>query len=228
MHYYPVYLDLKERPCVVVGGGTVAANKVRGLLDAEARVTVIAPRLSPELEQLARRGRVGHVARTYRPGDLAGAFLVIAATDNPDVNRQVWQEAIAQRVLVNVVDDPAHCTFIAPATVCRGDLVIAISTGGRAPALAVRLRQWLEKVIGDEYGRFLELAGELRRPLAEHYPDFEERRAVWYRLVDSDVFELLRCGDEAGARERIAQVVGAQDRGEALTGEGLESRDGRK
>jgi len=106
------------------------------------------------------------------------------------------------------VDDPACCTFIAPAIVRRGDLTVAISTGGKAPALAVRLRQQLERALGDEYARFLELAGALRTPLTERYPDFEERKTRWYRLVDSEVLELLREGQDGKAQQRMREVLG--------------------
>ncbi len=208
MRYYPLYLDLRGRRCIVVGGGPVAETKAGGLLEAEAKVTVISPRLTPGLEALVAQGRVTHIARAYQPGDLAGAFLVISATDDRAVNRRVWQEATERGILVNVVDDPARCNFIAPAVVRRGDLTIAISTSGKAPALAVRLRQWLERVLGQEYARFLELAGAIRAPLAAQHPDFEERRQRWYQLVDSDVLDLLRQGDEQEARRRMAEIMG--------------------
>lgn len=208
MHYYPIYLDLRGRRCVVIGGGSIAAGKVAALLDAEARVTVVAPTLNPALDALVREGRVEHVAREYRPGDLAEAFLAISATDERAINEQVWREAEARRIPVNVVDDPPRCSFIAPSIVRQGDLAIAISTAGKAPALAVRLRQRLERSLGREYARFLELAGTLRAPLAARYPDFEYRKALWYRLVDSDVLDLLARGEEAAARRRMEEIMG--------------------
>jgi len=210
MRYYPVYLDLRGRRCVVVGGGDVAERKVEGLLEAGAQVTVIAPEVAPRLRVWAEAGHILHIPRRYEAGDLAGAFLVISATDELVVNEQVWQEATARNIPVNVVDDPARCTFIAPAIVRRGDLTVAISTGGKAPALAVRLRQRLERALGDEYARFLELAGALRAPLAECYPDFEERKTKWYRLVDSEVLELLRAGQEERARWRMLEILGLE------------------
>lgn len=218
MRYYPVYLDLRGRRCVVIGGGPVAEGKVSGLLQAEARVTVVSPRLTPELRKAADEGHIVHIARRYQAGDLAGAFLAISATDDRAVNEQVWQEATGRNItsaarsagLVNVVDDPPHCTFIAPSIVRRGDLTIAISTSGKAPALAVRLRQQLERTIGHEHARFLELAGMLRAPLAARYPDFQQRKALWYQLVDSDVLDLLRQGDEHAARRRIGEITGVE------------------
>lgn len=206
--YYPVYIQLHEQPCVVIGGGKIAEGKVEGLLAAGARVAVISPDLTPRLYQLTEQGQISYVSRTYQPGDLTGAFLVISATDQTEINHQVWEEASANRQLVNVVDDTPHCNFIAPAILRKGDLTIAISTAGKAPALAVRLKEQFQKEIGPEYERFLELAGQLREPLAHHIPDFETRKSLWYELVDSDVLDLLARGDELAAKQRISEVVG--------------------
>ena len=206
--YYPVYIQLQEQLCVVIGGGKIAEGKVEGLLAADARVTVVSPNLTSRLHELAEQGQIKYISRAYQLGDLAGAFLVICATDQPEINHQVWEAASANQQLVNVVDDTPHCNFIAPAILRKGDLMIAISTGGKAPALAVRLKEQLQKEIGPEYERFLELAGQLREPLAHHIPDFETRKSLWYDLVDSDVLDLLAHGDEPAAMERISQVVG--------------------
>ena len=206
--YYPVYIQLREQSCVVIGGGRIAEGKVDGLLAAEAKVTVISPDLTPHLSQLEEQGLISYIAREYRPGDLTGAFMVICATDQAEINYQVWQEATANHQLVNVVDDTPRCNFIAPSILRKGDLTIAISTSGKAPALAVRLKERLQREIGPEYERFLELAGELREPLARHIPDFETRKALWYELVDSGILDVLARGDEASAREMISQIVG--------------------
>jgi siroheme synthase-like protein len=206
--YYPIYLQLQDQPCVVVGGGEIAEGKVDGLLAAGARVMVVSPELTPHLHELVERNAIAHIARRYQPGDLVGAFLVICATDQTEINHQVWQEASAQRQLVNVVDDTPRCNFIAPAILRNGDLTIAISTGGKAPALAVRLKERLQQELGPEYERFLELAGRLREPLSQQVPDFETRKALWYELVDSDALDLLAQGDEPAALEVISQVVG--------------------
>ncbi|HEU5169110.1 MAG TPA: siroheme synthase CysG [Gemmatimonadales bacterium] len=208
MRYYPVLLDLAGRACVVVGGGTIAEGKAAPLVAAGARLTVIAPALTPALAAQHRAGRFAHVARAYERGDLAGAHLAIAATDDPAVNHAVHAEATERGVLINVVDDPAYCGFILPSILRRGDLLVAVSSSGHAPALAVRIRERLERELGDEYARFLELAAELRPRLARAYPAFEERKHLWYRLVDSDVLTLLRAGEEARARERIAEITG--------------------
>ena len=208
MDYYPIFLNLEGRLCVVVGGGRVAQGKVDGLLAAGARVRVVAPALAPVIAELARSQRIEHLARPYQTGDLAEAMLVISATDDPAVNERVWNDAKAHNILVNVVDDTPHCNFIAPAILRQGDLAIAISTSGKAPALAVRLREQIAPLAGPEHARFLQLAGSLRERLADQTPDFVERRALWYQLVDSDVLDLLRRGDEGRARQRITEIMG--------------------
>ena len=206
--YYPVYVQMHEQSCVVIGGGKIAEGKVEGLLAVEAKVIVIAPELTPHLRDLADQKQIAYLGRVYQPGDLTGAFMVICATDQAEINHQVWQEATANHQLVNVVDDTPRCNFIAPSILRQGDLTVAISTSGKAPALAVRLKERLQREIGPEYERFLELAGELREPLARHIPDFETRKALWYELVDSEILDVLASGDEAQAREIISCVVG--------------------
>ena len=206
--YYPIYLQLDEQPCIVIGGGKIAEGKVDGLLAADAKVKVIAPELTSHLHDLAAQHQIEYIQREYQQGDLKGAFLVICATDQAEINHQVWEEASANRQMVNVVDDTPRCNFIAPAILRKGDLTIAISTGGRAPALAVRLKERLQREIGPENERFLELAEKLREPIARHIPDFETRKALWYKLVDSNVLELLSQGNEAGAIKAISDTVG--------------------
>jgi precorrin-2 dehydrogenase len=206
--YYPVYIQLRQQPCVVVGGGKIAEGKVDGLLAAQANVTVISPDLTAHLRGLVEEKQITYLARTYQTGDLTGAFMVICATDQAEINHEVWQEASANRQLVNVVDDTPRCNFIAPSILRKGDLTIAISTSGKAPALAVRLKERLQRELGPEYEPFLDLAGELREPLARHIPDFETRKALWYELVDSEILDVLARGDETAAREIISRVVG--------------------
>lgn len=206
--YYPVYIQLRDQPCVVIGGGKIAEGKVEGLLEVRAKVTVIAPELTSHLQHLVEQKQIIYIPRKYQPGDLTGAFMVICATDKTETNHQVWQEASANHQLVNVVDDTPRCNFIAPSILRKGDLSVAISTSGKAPALAVRLKERLQREIGPEYERFLELAGKLREPLAHHIPDFETRKALWYELVDSGILDVLARGDESSAMAMISQIVG--------------------
>ncbi len=208
--YYPAFLDLRWRRCVVVGGGEMAAAKARELCSAGARVAVIAERPGEALAAMARAGEVRLRRRTYRDGDLAGAFLAIAAGDDPAEREAVWAEAERRGLPLNSVDDPPHCSFIAGAVVRRGALAVAISTAGCAPALAVRIRQWLESQLGAEHARFLDLAEAVRAALAASQPDSQLRRELWYALVDSDALALLRRGDENGARRRFAEILGVE------------------
>jgi siroheme synthase-like protein len=210
METYPVFLDLRERSCVVVGGGALAEEKARGLLAAGAAVTIIARELTPGLDGLVGEGRITHRPRSYEAGDLAGAALAVVCGEPAGIVEAVWEEARGRNVLVNTVDDLAHCGFLAPSIVRRGDLAVAISTNGKAPTLAVRLRQRFERELGEEYGRFLALAGSVRSRLAACRPDFAERREIWYRLVDSDVLDRLREGEEEAARARFAEILGVE------------------
>lgn len=200
MKTYPICLiRLEQRLSIVIGGGQVAARKVIGLLDAGAHVTVIAPHLVPALCALAAAGSIDVCEREYRSGDLAGAFLVIAATDDPVVNQQVWEEARQRGCLINVVDDPAHSNFIVPARVQRGEVNIAITTGGASPALARRLREQLERTIGPEYADLAEILAQTRSILLARHAPGEPRLAAALRLIDSDLLNVIRRdGREAG------------------------------
>src|SRR5213593_510175 len=208
-HFYPAFLDLRGRRTVVVGGGAIAEQKVLGLVAAGARVTVVSPAVTLRLRDLAHQRDVELSERPYRPGDLAGAFLAIAATDDGAVNEAVWAEAEQRGILLNAVDDLPHCSFIAPSVHRRGDVTVAVSTAGKSPALAVRLRERIGRMIGPEYATLLELLGELRAELAQRVPDARIRTRLWYRIVDSDAIESVRRGDVAGARRRIEQLVQA-------------------
>lgn len=207
MSYYPVFMQLGDRTCAVFGGGTVATEKVEGLLRAGARVRLIGEPITGTLERLAEDGRVRHERRGYRPGDLAGVFLAISEPQGGGIDEQIAAEARERNVPLNVVDVPLLCSFIAPSVARRGDLVVAVSTSGKAPALAVRIREAIERQIGPHHARFLEIAGRLRGPLAHHYPDLATRKRLWYRLVDSDVVPLLEAGNDEAAIARISEIV---------------------
>ena len=192
MKTYPLCLiGLENQRVLVIGGGSVAARKADSLVEAGAVPLVISPDLHPELRELLANSRISHVARLYQPGDLAGAFLAISATDDPAVNQQVWQEAQAERCLINVVDDPQRCNFILPAVVRRGEVTLSVSTGGGSPALARRLRERLEMDYGPEYGELAALLAEVRPQLIANFPP-QERLAAALRLLDGPVLEILR------------------------------------
>jgi precorrin-2 dehydrogenase/sirohydrochlorin ferrochelatase len=174
MKTYPLFALIEDRPCLVVGGGVVGERKVRDLLAAGAKVTVVSRELTPGLQALAEKGMIRFVAGEFHPGQLEGMLLVIGATDDMAVNREVSRAAQARGLLVNIVDQPELCTFIVPAQVRRGPLTIAVSTGGASPALARRLREELEGLFGEEYGLYLRVLQQVReRVLAKRrgHPD---------------------------------------------------------
>ncbi|MFQ5340431.1 MAG: bifunctional precorrin-2 dehydrogenase/sirohydrochlorin ferrochelatase [Anaerolineae bacterium] len=210
MRYYPIALKITGRECVVVGGGEVAERKARSLLAADAQVTVVAPQATPGLRQLAAMGRIQWLQREVASGDLMGAAVVIVATDDPQRNLRVCRQARAQGSLVNVVDDPVHCDFIAPAVVQRGSVTIAVSTGGKSPALAAEIRRRIDHTIGDEYGALADLLGEMRGRVRAAIPDAARRAAFWHTLVQMDLLlDLLRQSDEQAARQRAESVLAA-------------------
>lgn len=197
--YYPVFLDIEGRLAMVVGGGAVAEGKVTGLLAARARVMLVSPEATPALEGIARDGLITWAKRRYKHGDLSGAWMVVVATNDTDMNYAIAAEATAAGVLVNVVDSPAQCSFIAPAVVRRDDLTIAISTGGKSPAIARRVREEMERLFPPEYGALLEIAARVREALQR-----EGLRAspdLWQRALSPEVIDLVRQGrsDEATA-----------------------------
>lgn len=210
--FYPVFLHLEGRRCVVVGGGPVAEQKVIGLLHAGARVSVISPDPPGRFGELAERGALHMHHRAFDPADLDGAFLVIVSTDDRALRHAVWQEAGRRGILINAVDDMPHCTFIAPAIYQQGDLTVAVSTAGKSPALAVWVRDRVGALLGPEYASFLTLLGDLREEVASRIPDVPARAALWRRIVESNVIEFIQRGDLDGARRRVAEWVREAER----------------
>ena len=204
MRYYPVYLDLKGRDVLVVGGGSVAEGKALQLLEAGARVTVVSPQLTEALRAAADRGEITHLDGSFAEGDLNGAFLVIGATDDRKVNEKVAKAAGERGMLCNVVDQPDLCNFITPALVTRGDLQISVSTGGGSPTLTQRVKREVAALIGEEYGVLLELAAEMRAEAKDRIADFGRRKEVLRAFVESDALDLIRARrrDEARALAR--------------------------
>jgi precorrin-2 dehydrogenase/sirohydrochlorin ferrochelatase len=189
VEYYPAFLNLKEKQAVVVGGGPIAERKVLMLLRAGAAVTVISPLLTDRLRKEKLKKNIRHIARSYRQGDLAGSFLVIAATDKPSVNSQV---ALDGPSLVNVVDMPEQCTFIAPSIIQRGLLTIAISTGGASPAFSKSIRKELEKTYGAETGAYLRFVRTMRRKALACIHDKKRREQFLRGLVSEEALQRLR------------------------------------
>ena len=209
MRYYPILLDLRERPCLVVGGGAVAERKAISLFDAAADLTVVSPALTPALENLAHKNKIVHRRKPFDEHDLMGMYLVIAATDDPAVNAAVARACRQKNILVNVASPPEESTFIVPSVVERGDLLLAVSTCGSSPALAKQVRLDLERTYGPEYGMFLEKMSLLRRRLQHEVADEAVRRKVFQAVVESDVLYLLKGGAAHEADLRIAEIVKA-------------------
>jgi len=205
--FYPMMVDVAGKRCLVVGGGTVAERKVLSLVECGAEVEVVSPTTTARLAALATGGRLRLRRRPVRPTDLRGAFLVVVATDDAQVNREVAETVRCAGGLVNVADDPDACTFLVPSVVRRGDLTIAISTGGGSPALAKKLRQRLEQTIGPEYEAFLGALRTLRERARRAIADPEERQAIYRRAVDSDLFEQVARGDRAAVAARIEDLL---------------------
>lgn len=204
MRTHPVFLRLQGRRCVVVGGDAAAAAKALACLRAGAAVTVVAPELPAELAGPAAEGRLAHVARTYRPGDLSGAVLAYAATRDAELIRRLGAEAEREHVLLNVIDVPEACGFLSPAVLERGELTVAVGTGGASPGLAARLRRELEARFGAEYAPFVAILGGVRRALAAD----PERAEVVTALLDSPLLDLVRRGRRAEIDALLARLAG--------------------
>ena len=193
---YPLFADIAGRRVVVVGGGPIAEKKARSLLDAAAQVILISPQVTEQIEQWHHDGQIEVIARPYAQGDVAGAWLVIVACGQQEVNRQIHQECLERRIFCNVVDVTDLCLFQVPAICRRGPLQIAISTSGISPALARRIRLQLEEQFDPAYERFLDVLKELRADLKRRHPqDISRRSEILARLVNSPALALLRAGD---------------------------------
>ncbi|MDQ2694113.1 MAG: siroheme synthase CysG, partial [Pseudomonadota bacterium] len=206
MDYLPVFMDLRDRPCLVVGGGEVAARKADLLLKAGARVTVVAPELGETLAQWHTQGRIVHRAAQFAAADLEGMTLAIAATDVQAVNRQVSELCRARQLPVNVVDQPQLCGFVMPAIIDRSPVLIAVSTGGAAPVLARLIRGRLESLIPAAYGRLAALAARFRHRVQARIPA-AQRRAFWESVLQGPVGEMVLTGRDAAAERAMDQAL---------------------
>ena len=205
MGYYPVLLDLTGRRCVMIGGGVIAERRVDALVTAGAHVIVISPRVTAALLALAGEGRIEHEPRRYREGDLAGADLAFVATDAGEVNATVAREARERQIWINAADDPARCTFILPALVRRGDLTVAVATGGSSPALARAIREELEAYLTDDYATLAAIAAEARREIrASGRPVTAE---AWRRALGPEVRRLIVERGREDAKHRLLELL---------------------
>jgi len=193
--FFPVFLNLKNKLCIVIGGGKVAERKVENLLTSQAKVKVISPEVTFKLKKLAEEGKIEWERRGYKKGDLDSAWLVIAATDNPEIQKEIFKEAEEKRIFCNVVDVPELCSFIVPSTIRRGLLTIAISTSGVSPAVARRLRETLEEIIGEEYVLYLKLMKDLRKQILNLNLSPEEKEKKLQKLALAPISRYIKYRD---------------------------------
>jgi len=214
MRYYPVFLDLADKPVVVIGGGNIAHQKMENLLAAGAKVTVISPELNEEMTALRDAGKYMHLARTYEPGDIDGYELVFVATDDHDENRRVWKEGRERHIWVNAVDDIPNCDFIMPGIVKQGELILAISTSGTSPAMARKVREDIQAFLTEDDSALLDLAAAVRRELREQGITVKgcdhcqrNNNDVWNAALDGEVKKFLHDGKREEAKARILNLL---------------------
>jgi precorrin-2 dehydrogenase/sirohydrochlorin ferrochelatase len=205
--FYPIFIDLHGRSTLVVGGGAVAERKVESLLEAGAAVAVVSPEVTTRLRQWSAEGKISVSLRPFEETDVDGRALVIAATDDSATQRQTREAGARRGVLVNVADQPELCDFIVPAIVRRGDVLVAISTSGKSPALAAALRSSIEKALPADVDRAARVLGSVREETRRRIPDPAERKRAFERVVASGIVEWIRDCDDAAALQRVRQLM---------------------
>ena len=218
MSLYPIFLNIEKTPCLVIGGGDVAERKVLSLIEAKAKVTVISPVITDALRKLVKTKKIRHIKRVYKEGDLKGFFLAISATSSLKVNKEVGKEAKNLDILLNVVDNPALCTFIVPSIVKRGDLRIAISTSGKSPYLAKTLRLFLDEMIPREFGVLVNIIGAARNKLLKKGSKNDNKLRIYAKFLNPVFFALLRKKDRQGIDHFLKGLLG---RGYGLSSLGI-------
>jgi precorrin-2 dehydrogenase/sirohydrochlorin ferrochelatase len=208
MRYYPIYLDIKDRDCLVVGGGSVGTRKVLTLLECGANVTAVSEAVSEKLHQLSNNDLIILKERPFQISDLDDRFLVVGATDNQELNYRIHAEAERRGLLCNIADRPESCNFILPSIVNRGDLIIAISTSGTSPAFAKKLRKQLEGEFGDEYTEFLRLMGAIRKKLLNGNHEPEAHKHLFEQLIERDLVKMIKNSDMDNINSVLLDVLG--------------------
>jgi precorrin-2 dehydrogenase/sirohydrochlorin ferrochelatase len=207
--YYPIYLDIENRNVVIIGGGNVCARKAETMMKYGARVTIVSPELTDEIEGWAREGCLALKRKTYEASDLDGAHIVIASTDHQTVNEQIAADCRARRIPVNVVDVTPLCEFIVPAIIEKGSIQIAVSTGGKSPAVARTLKEDLQRMIGPEYAEANDVLGTLRDGAKRILPTDVDRKRFFDGIIAAGILEMLRSGKRREAYETIARACDA-------------------
>jgi siroheme synthase-like protein len=208
---FPIFLKLEQRPCLVVGAGTIAVPKIASLLQAGGAVTVVAPEAQAAIAEQAAAGRLTWIQREFLPADMDGMFLVVAATDAQAVNHAVAEAARDRKVLCNSVDDPPDCDFFYPSVVRRGDLQIAISTAGKSPALAQRLREEVDAMVPDDTGTWLDALGETRLKMLAAVPAGDVRKRALHLLASRESCDPAACPVQQTLDELLAAKSGATE-----------------
>jgi precorrin-2 dehydrogenase / sirohydrochlorin ferrochelatase len=208
MKYYPVYLDVNSRKCLVVGGGSVGTRKILMLLRCGAKVTVISPMLTEELHLLAEKKIITWKSRPYEPDDMDDAFLVIGATDNDSLNQQIHADAKRLDKLCNIADRPESCNFILPSVVDKGDLIIAVSTSGKSPAYSKELKKCMEAYFGEEHAVFLKLMGAIRKKLLSRRMPASSHKPIFEKLVCAGLVDMIKRDDEIHINRILMEILG--------------------
>ncbi|MBQ6296217.1 MAG: bifunctional precorrin-2 dehydrogenase/sirohydrochlorin ferrochelatase [Selenomonadaceae bacterium] len=206
MKFYPLNLDIENKSCVVIGGGQVALRKIYGLLAAGAKVKVIAPEICAGVEELFKRGEISLTRENFSPNMLSDEIILIAATDNPEVNRQASEAAQAKKILVNVVEG-ASGNFNVPSTIRRGDLLLTISTGANSPAFSKFVREMLETELGENFGAGLEIISARRREVKKLLPNPQARKIFWQKFLTREIWELLKRGSFEELELKLEQAM---------------------
>ncbi len=206
-HLYPIYLSMDAKACLIVGGGKVAERKVASLLEYQAQVRLVSPRVEMNIEKWASDGLISWTPRGFLPQDLDGIFMVFIATDEAELNQEIAVLCRQRGIMVNAVDDPPNCDFFVPSVLRRNSLSIAISTEGKSPLYAARLRRELEAIISEEHGQFVDLLGSLRERIKKSDLDINQRKKLFTTLVESDLLELIQAGLDEKIEERIKECM---------------------
>lgn len=209
MLYYPVFLNLKNKKAVVIGGGSVAERKAQTLLSCNADVSIISPKITPRLRRLVKEGKVEYIKKGYEDKDIKDAFIVVAATNDRGINEAIYKAAERYGCLLNIVDKPESSNFIVPSVISRGDLTIAISTGGRSPALSKQIRKELQQIYGREYEIFIKTMGKIRGALLRSVPSEKTRRRIFTKLAkkQSGMIGLLKKGKKMEFYKEIERIA---------------------
>ena len=206
--YYPICLDLYNKKCLVIGGGKVAERKTLSLIEHNSIITLVSPTITSKIDRLVQEGKIYYQNREFQPKDLEGSFLVIAATNNNKINKIIAREAQNRGILINVVDKPSDSTFILPAVVKRGNLMISISTEGKSPAFARKMKEDLEDQYGQEYGILVDILGNFRENIIQKEPDEQKRKALFHRLAKSEeLLKIIKENGRAMAEKRIRELL---------------------